>query len=163
MGGLLSEGDEDILATLIGQWRGHGIVSLPSVRPRAYDEEVRFARRSDRSLDYWQRAADAQTGEMLHSESGIWRVADLGDVEISIALPGATEVSEGSVAGRRLELTSSAIGRAITGARLVGTERLYELRAEEVHYEIAIATETSPIFGHILGGWRRADDRDQGR
>jgi hypothetical protein len=79
----LQDPGNGLFSRLIGRWRGQGVVTLPSVAPRAYEEEVRFAVRSERSLDYWQRAIDATDGSMLHSETGIWRVAPDGRVEIS--------------------------------------------------------------------------------
>ena len=95
---------------------------------------------------------------MLHSETGIWRVAGSGSFEISVALPGGTEVSEGRPEGDTIVLSSTSVGRATTGARLVGTTRQYDLRGDAIFYEIGLATEAFSMFGHIVGDLRRSTD-----
>jgi hypothetical protein len=111
------DGEASILASLVGRWHGRGTVSLPSMKPREYREEVRFTWRSLASLDYWQRAVD---GSMLHSEAGIWRTPATDSIEISVALPGGTEVSEGHLGAGSINLESTSIGRAATGAADLG-------------------------------------------
>lgn len=144
-----------MLMSLAGDWRGHGVVSLPTMPPQAYDEEMRFAVRSPTSLDYWQRATDALDGALLHSESGIWRVTETGSFEVTVALPGAAEVSEGAARGARLGLSSTSIGRARTGARLTHAARAYELDQDAIRYEVEIATEAYPPVAHLRGEVRR--------
>lgn len=156
MDDVLDRSAANVHASLVGSWRGRGTISLPSMAPRDYDEEVRFAVRSPVSLDYWQRAIDAVDGSMLHSEAGIWRVAAADTVELSIALPGATEVSEGVLDGDSIVVASTKVGRAATGARLVRTARRYEVRGDTMSVEIAIATEAFPIVGHIRGELTRS-------
>ena len=146
------------MAGLVGTWRGRGIVSLPATAPREYVEVVRFSIRSPTSLDYWQRATSAVDGTLLHSESGLWRVTGTGSLEISVALPGGTEVSEGTIDETTVVLASTAIGRATTGARLVATARRYELRGDAIAYEIGITTERFPIPRHLIGDLRRSTE-----
>jgi hypothetical protein len=144
----------DVLAWLLGEWRGRGIVSVPVMPRRDYDEVVRFTRRSEGSIDYWQRAVDLHDGSLLHSELGIWRVVD-GRIEVSVALPGASEVSEGSVTDQGIVLASTSVGRASAGAPLIGTARRYELTNDSISYEISIATDRAPTFGHLRGQLHR--------
>ena len=143
------------LTSLVGTWHGGGTVWLPSMAPREYEEEIRFSVRSPSSLDYWQRATDPADGAMLHSESGIWRVTAAGSLELSVALPSATEVSEGTIETGAISLASIAIGLAAGGARLVATTRRYTLGPDAVAYEIEIATEAFPLAGHLHGEVRR--------
>lgn len=148
-------GATGVLASLVGTWRGRGTLSMPSKAPREFDEEVRFTVRTPASLDYWQRATDAVDGSMLHSESGIWRVTKADTFELSVALPGAAEVSEGAIDGAAVVLASTALARANTGVGLVGTARRYEVRGDTMAYEIGITTERFAIPGHIKGDLRR--------
>jgi len=96
-----SAGALSTLTALVGTWRGKGTARLPSMGAVDFDEVVRFSRRSPNSLDSWQRAVAAGDGTMLHSESGIWRVTSTGSLEVTVALPGATEVSEPSVLSQK--------------------------------------------------------------
>ncbi len=88
-----------------------------------FEEEIRFTQRSATSLDYWQRARAQSDGLMLQSESGIWRTTELGTLEVSVALPGATEVSEGTLEEQTIRLSSTAVGRAATAATLSYVDR----------------------------------------
>jgi len=156
--GKISPEPTDVLSSLIGEWRGGGVVSLPATAPLDYAEDVVFARRSEASLDYRQRAVDRSDGSMLHSESGIWHLAGAGRMVISIALPGATELSEGTLTGRGIDLRSTAVSRVAAGPHLVATHRRYELGIDSIRYEIAIATDRSPSFAHLRGELHRVGD-----
>lgn len=143
------------LAGLVGTWRGDGIVRLPMLAPRPYREEIRFSPIGTTSIHYRQRAVDADDDSLLHTETGVWRIARTGRVELSIALPGATEVSEGRFDGRALEFVSTAIGRTATGPTLAGTARRYWLQGDSIRYEISIATESFALAGHLDGELER--------
>jgi subtilisin family serine protease len=146
----------DVLGDLIGTWRGSGVAELPSTEPVRFHEEIRFTRRSETSLHYWQRATGQAEGALLHSEAGIWRTTDAGGVEISIALPGATEMSEGTLAPGSIWVSSTAIARAATAARLTDVVRNYSLGPDRIDYEISIGTEGFALRGHIRGSLARA-------
>ena len=126
--------------------------------PRAYEEVVRFAARSPESLDYWQRSTDAADGSMNHSEAGIWRVTASDVIEVSVALPGATEVSEGTFDADLLALASTAVSLASSGARLLGTRRRYEIQADAITYDFEIATAAFAMSGNVRGELHRAGE-----
>lgn len=65
------------------------------------------------------------------------------------------EVSEGMPHGDTLRLSSTTIGRAASGARLVATSRHYDLRGDEMSYDIGIETEALTAPGHVKGILRR--------
>lgn len=146
------------LLSLAGTWSGAGTAELPAMEAIAFEEEIRFTRRSATSLDYWQRARAQADGSMLHSESGIWRTTELGTLEVSVALPGATEVSEGTVERQTLRLSSTMVGRAATAATLSHVERRYEISDGSLVYDISIATADFRLTGHIRGRLRRVED-----
>ena len=147
------------LSSLVGTWRGRGTARLPSMEAVDFAEEIRFSRRSPNSFDYWQRAVAAGDESMLHSESGIWRATTAGALEITVALPGATEVSEGSVDGATIRVESTAIGLAATGAKLRQTTRRYELHGDSLAYDISIATEEFALTAHIIAELHRSESR----
>ena len=124
-----------------------------------FAEEIRFSRRSPNSIDYWQRAVATGDGSMLHSESGIWRATAAGPLEVTVALPGATEVSEGSVDGATIRVASTAIGLAATGTKLRQAIRRYDLTGDSLTYEISIATADFALTAHISGELHRSENR----
>lgn len=124
-----------------------------------FAEETRFSRRSPNSFDYWQRAVATGDGAMLHSESGIWRATAAGSLEVTVALPGATEVSEGSTDGATIRVESTAIGLAATGAQLRQAMRRYELSGDSLAYDISIATAEFALTAHIHAELHRSESR----
>ena len=80
-------------------------------------------------------------------------------MEITVALPGATEVSEGSVDGATIQVASTVIGLAATGAMLRQTTRRYELRGDSLAYGISIATAEFALLAHISAELRRSESR----
>jgi hypothetical protein len=143
------------LRSLAGMWRGHGQVSLPSRPTTDYDEEISFTLRNETSLEYRQRATHSADGSPSHSEVGIWRVVDDGTLEVSIAIAGAVEVSEGTIADDRIDLASRGVVRASTSLRFAGTARHYRLAPDRLTYEIDLATVAYPLSGHLRGDLRR--------
>jgi hypothetical protein len=147
------------LSSLVGTWHGNGTARFPSMEAVDFAEEIRFSRRSPNSFDYWQRAVPAGDGSMLHSESGIWRATSAGALEITVALPGATEVSEGTVDGATIRVESTAIGLAATGAKLRQAIRRYDLTGDSLAYDISIATAEFELTAHISGELHRSESR----
>ncbi len=152
-----------MLNSLIGTWRGEGSVELPAVAPAPFTEEIRFSRRSATSLDYYQRARDPIDGSMLHSESGIWRTSKTGAIEVTVALPGAAEVSEGSIERRTIMLSSSWVGRAATAAGLVHVDRRYQVDGDSLAYDISIVTLTVVAPAHVRGTLHRIKRAEPGQ
>ena len=71
---------------------------------------------------------------------------------VTIALPRVSEVSDGTIAGDRIELTSTSVRRAAGGAGLVDVRRMYRLTEEGISYEVAMATEGVPDLTLYLRG-----------
>jgi hypothetical protein len=145
----------EILQSLVGTWRGQGQVWLPTRPATDYDEEIRFSPRNDTTIEYWQRATHSVDGSPSHAEVGFWRVTADGTLEISVAIGGAVEVSEGTIAADLIELASSGVVRASTSRRFAGTARHYRLKPDRITYEVELATVDHPLSGHLRGELRR--------
>lgn len=148
----------NVLASLAGKWHGGGGVWTPSMEPRDYEETVVFTLRKPGILEYWQRSTDAADGSILHGEAGVWRVTSEGRVEIAVALAGATEISEGTIAPDRIDTQTTAVGRATTSLRFAGLARHYALRGNTIAYEFELATVSYPLSSHLRGELRRVLD-----
>lgn len=150
------EAAQVMLDALIGEWHGEGTVGMPTMGPIEFTEVVRFSRRDARSLDYWQRAVSADgSSELLHGETGIWRLGSDGRLEVSIAFPGATEITEGTVSGGSVELVSTAVGRAPTSTRFVGARRRYHVSGDTLEYDADLESVNFPMSGHVHSALRR--------
>jgi len=143
------------LSLLEGVWHGSGSGDYPTMEPFDFDEEIRFARLDDRTTRYEQAATSSGAGELLHSEGGIWRLTPDCGLEVAIAFPGVTEVSEGTLVEGRVELASTMIGRATTGARLVSVRRVYVVDGDTLSYDIHMAARDIPLTRHIWASLRR--------
>ena len=144
-----------MLDALVGEWRGPGTVAMPGMEPVAFSEVIRFSRRSPTSIDYWQRAERANTGELLHSEAGIWRLGSEGHLELTIALPGSTEIAEGAVVDGTLETVSTSTARAATSMNFRLAERRYRLNGDALAYEARLESVHFPMSDHVAAELRR--------
>jgi hypothetical protein len=124
----------------------------------AYHEEVRFTDLGVPALVYAQRAWSPDDGDLLHLETGLWRCDPEGALAVTIALPRVTEISEGTVRGGAIRLSSTSVSRAAGGAGLVAVRRSYDLRGDTLAYEIAMATErVGTRTRHLVGELLRVD------
>ena len=138
----------ELLDALEGEWRGGGTVETPTSPAQPFTETMRFWRRSETSLDYWQRAVGLR-GELLHDEVGVWRVGTQGRLELTIALAGSIEVAEGEVIDGRLETTTTSFARATTSTRFAGTRRRYHLAEDRLDYDVDLASTSFPMSFHL--------------
>ena len=143
-----------MLDALEGDWTGGGTVQTPTTLPLDFTEEIRFWRRTETSLNYYQHALRAD-GQVSHSEVGVWRLGSAGRLELTIALAGSTEVAEGEVIDGSIETTSTSVGRAATSTKFVGARRRYRLAGDQLDYEIDLASTNFPMTFHLRASVRR--------
>ena len=137
-----------MLEALEGEWFGAGTVQIPGSAPIEFTDEIRFWRRSETSMNYYQRALRAD-GQISHSELGVWRLGSPGRLELTIALAGSTEVAEGEVIDGGIETTSTAIGRATTSTKLVGAKRRYRVAGDTLTYEVDLESVNFAMSFHL--------------
>jgi hypothetical protein len=142
------------LEGLEGEWRGGGSVETPTSPAQDFTETMRFWRRSETSVDYWQRAVGA-SGELLHDEVGVWRLGSAGRLELTIAIAGSVEVAEGAVTDRELETATTSFARAETSTRFAGTRRRYHLGGDRLDYDVELASTNFPLSFHLRATVRR--------
>lgn len=86
----------DVLAPLIGTWKGKGHGEYPTIKDFDYDEEITFVDVGKPFLVYHQRTWSE--GKPMHVEMGYLRAPGPGVVEITMALPtGQTEIGSGTL------------------------------------------------------------------
>jgi len=113
--------DLELLAILLGEWRGEGWGAYPSIDDFAYREEATFGHVGKPFLTYSQSTWRLPGGEVSHREVGYWRPQPEGRVELVVAHPsGVVEVGEGTVSDGHLEVASTTVAR--TGSAKEVTE-----------------------------------------
>ena len=149
--------DVEVLAFLVGSWRGEGRGEYPTIEDFAYREEVDFGHVGKPFVSYNQRTWALDDGRPLHSESGYLRPQPGGRVELVLAQPsGLVEVDEGTVRGGRVELGSTLVAGTPSAKEVTETRRFIEVDGDVMRYELEMAAVGQPRQFHIAGELRRA-------
>ncbi len=150
------------LDQLLGTWSGTGSGHYPTIAPFGYSEEITFAAVPTKPfLAYQQRTRHATEDRPLHAESGYWRwVGDGLTIEVVLAHPtGIAEILEGRVhpvaGGFDLDLASRTIALTTTAKDVRTTSRRFELRGDELRYEVAMGSVGLPLQPHLVAVLQR--------
>lgn len=144
------------LAALIGRWVGEGRGTAPS-GDFAYREEVTFGHSGKPFLAYSQRTWALDDGRPLHAETGWWRAAPEGRVEVVLAHPiGQAEIELGRFEGTTLRLATSWIQHTPTGKSVTRLERDVTLDGDELRYELRMAMDGGTARFHLSAALHRA-------
>lgn len=145
------------LEFLLGTWTGRGRGVYPTIDPFDYGEEVVFAFAGKPYLAYSQRTWRLDDGAPLHAESGFWRPAGPGRVEVMLAHPfGATELLEGTVTGAALRLVSRHVALSSTAKRIDAVERDVDVSGDRLTYRVRMAAVAEPMSHHLEATLSRA-------
>lgn len=144
-----------LFTLLEGTWTGEGQGAFPTVQSFDYRETPTFTRRNEDTLAYEQRTHkryDGQTDWLVsHWESGFLRILESGELELTSAQVGRSEVLVGSVILRgdvfHIHFRSKII---INDPRMICTERTLELEGDALHYEMQMqTTKVDPLTPHL--------------
>lgn len=148
--------DVEPLAFLLGTWVGDGKGEYPTIDAFGYHEEVRFTHTGKPFLVYAQRTWHVDDRRPLHAETGYWRPAGPGHVELVLAHPnGLVEISEGPMHDGHLEVTSTTVGRTATAKDVREVTRTFTFDADVLRYSLAMAAVGEPLTHHLSATLRR--------
>lgn len=156
----------DPLRGLVGTWRGPGAGSYPTIDPFQYREEVTFGHVGKPFLAYTQKTRDAATDLPLHAESGYWRPTGDGGVEVLIVQPsgiselliGQIETSPAAGSGQGtviIDLRSTSVTTSPTAKSVTEVRRRFELRGDELVYDLEMAAVGQPLTHHLRATLQR--------
>lgn len=141
-----------LLRLILGQWRGNGTITFPTIPTQPYREELNFSADDvHKFLRYEQRTwKKVETGEYVpsHWETGFWRVLPTGEVEILNAQGGGrVEVLLGSLtpgqAGFVLDVNSTLVAN---DDRMGKTSRQFILEGSALQYSQHMSTTDVPTM-----------------
>jgi hypothetical protein len=151
-----------LLRLILGQWRGNGTITFPTIPTQPYREELNFAADDvHKFLRYEQRTwKKVETGEYVpsHWETGFWRVLPTGEIEILNAQGGGrVEVLLGRLtpghAGFVLDVNSTLVAN---DARMGKTSRQFILENSALQYTQHMSTTTvSDMTLHVQASLAR--------
>lgn len=146
---------------LEGIWTGGGRGGYPTVQSFDYRETLTFTRRDEKTLAYDQRTQkryDGQTDWLVsHWESGFLRVLENGELELTSAQIGRTEVLMGTVISLDSIIRIHFVSKTITNdPRMICTERIFELEGNALHYEMHMqTTQVDRLTPHLKATLQR--------
>lgn len=144
------------VAFLLGTWRGRGEGLYPTIDAFTYEEEAVFGHTGRAFLVYSSKTWRPDTEMPMHSESGFIRVVDDAHVEVIVAHAfGITEISEGSVDGTSLEVSSKVLTSSSTAKWVEGITRSIEVVGDELRYRIGMAFGGHDLQNHLSAALRR--------
>lgn len=119
------------VAWLIGRWQGTGHGQWPGTGDFTYGCQIDFAENGGPFLHYlmqtYEVGEDGEAVKPLSMETGFWRPALDGTVEVSLThQDGYAELWEGKITGAKIELRTDAVIRPQSAPlEYTGGHRLY--------------------------------------
>jgi hypothetical protein len=134
-----------VLALLEGTWQGEGRGEFPGVTSFGYREKLVFTRRDEKILAYEQRTQKLYDGQteylQSHWESGFIRILETGELEMTSAQIGRTEVLIGSLEIQDSLTRIHFVSKTITNdPRMISSARRFELAGDTLRYAVEMQT-----------------------
>ncbi len=153
--------DQDIpeplrpLAWLIGRWEGAGVLGYPTIESAHFGQEIEVTNDGRAFLKWESRSwiLDSATGEKVRPaavESGFWRPAGDGEVELLLAHPtGIVEMYYGTVEPARVQLKTDGVLRAPGAKEYNAATRMYGLVESKLMWAMDMAAVGQELQSHL--------------
>ncbi len=150
------------LAWMIGSWRGNGHGTWPGTGEFTYGQQLDITTNGQDYLHYHSQLytvdEENQPQEPLFTESGYWRPASDGTLEVVMCNPqGWSEVWAGKIEGAKIELITDAVMRTQDAAvEYTGGQRLYGNVEGGLLWTFDRATTTEKLQPYLWARLERA-------
>jgi len=134
-----------LFTLLEGTWTGEGRGQYPTIMSFDYRESLVFTRRDEKTLAYEQRAQKRYDGQTewleSHWENGFIRILENGELELTVAQIGRTEVLIGAIEALDTMFRIHFVSKTIANdPRMVSSARTFELEGDSLRYEMEMQT-----------------------
>jgi THAP4-like, heme-binding beta-barrel domain len=147
--------DVEVLAFLLGQWRGEGRGGYPTIDDFSYREETAFDHVGKPFISYSQRTW-LPDGAPSHCEVGYLRAQPDDRLELVVVQPGGrVEVDEGTLRGTHFELASMVVAHTRSAKEVAEVRRVVDVDEDVMRYELDMAAVGHPLLFHLEAELRR--------
>jgi hypothetical protein len=138
-------------APWLGRWEGEGRGLWTAEPAFRFHETVTIEAVADLPLlRFSQRATDALSGDLTHSEVGFFRLLAAQGVELILAIPGGyVEIHTGRLHNGVMALQPHLLGSSPTALPLRQVQRRLDLRGDQLRNETGIAVGPERVTGHV--------------
>jgi hypothetical protein len=141
--------DVEVLAFLLGRWRGEGRGAYPTIDDFRYRDEVLFEHVGKPFVSYSQRTW-LPDGAPSHTEVGYLLPQPAGRLELVVAQPGGrVEVDEGTLGGTRFELMSAVVAHTRSAKEVAEVRRVVDVDGDVLRYQVDMAAVGQPRQFHL--------------
>jgi len=144
-----------LFTLLEGNWAGEGRGQFPTVTSFDYRETLSFTRRDEKTLAYEQRTQKRYDGQTewleSHWEFGFIRILESGELEMTSAQIGRTEVLIGKIETQDTFARIHFVSKTITNdPRMVSSARRFELEGDILRYKMEMqTTAVNQLMPHL--------------
>jgi hypothetical protein len=144
------------LAGLLGEWEGDGSGRWGEGDTFFYREWLSFKHNGKPFLVYSQRTASKDDGRPMHGESGYWRAAPDGGVEVVLASGiGIAEIEVGRWDGNTLRLRAESLRMSPSAKHVSALERDFELDGDTLRYTLRMSRDEDAPRWHLAAELHR--------
>ena len=151
----------EVLAPLIGTWRGPGEGHYPTIADFSYLEELTFSHVGKPFLAMTQRTRDPESDAPLHAEVGYLRPQAHAAIELVLTQPtGVVEIHAGSVSESGgavvVDLRTERVEGTRTAKPITEVRRRLEVQGNSLISEMWMAAMGQPLTHHLRAELTRA-------
>ena len=151
------------LAWLIGRWEGAGVVGYPTMEESANFGQELVVEHDGRPFLSWTSRTWIldESGQKVRpsaSESGYWRAAGEGEVELLLAHPtGIVEMYYGMVEPARIQVRTDSVVRSPSAKEYTAAARMYGLVGGNLMWVMDMAYGGHPLTSHMSAQLKRVE------
>jgi len=149
------------LAWLIGRWEGAGVVGYPTMEESANFGQELVVEHDGRPFLSWTSRTWIldESGQKVRpsaSESGYWRAAGEGEVELLLAHPtGIVEMYYGTVEPARIQVRTDSVVRSPSAKEYTAAARMYGLVGGNLMWVMDMAAMGETTTSHVSAELKR--------